>query len=44
MAYALFAQFATDSAEQALGFEATEGDREELRSWVPRVRVVEREG
>lgn len=43
IAYASIVMYATDQVSPSLGFEATEKDREELRRYVPRVSVHERE-
>ena len=42
MVYALVAQSLTDKAEAPLGLQATEQEKEELWSKLPRVRMVER--
>lgn len=44
MAYASIAMYATDRVSPSLGFDASEQEREEVRSWMPRVRAVERHG
>lgn len=44
MAYAGFGLLASDQAEKSFGFTPTEQDRERLRTSVPKIRVVEKEG
>ena len=44
LAWGTLGLYLTDRAESTLGFEATEQDREALKSTLPRITVVEREG
>ncbi|KAH7391503.1 hypothetical protein BKA64DRAFT_677786 [Cadophora sp. MPI-SDFR-AT-0126] len=43
LAWGTLGLYITDRAESKLGFEATDRDREALRSTLPTIQVVERE-
>ena len=43
IAYASIAMYTTDAVAPSLGFDATERDRDEVKRWVPRVSVRERQ-
>lgn len=44
MAYAGFGLLVSDRAEQFFGYTPSQEDKERLRSVVPRVQMVERDG
>jgi hypothetical protein len=43
MGYAAIAMKLTDKAEEQFGMVPTEKDKEELKTWLPTIRTVERE-